>query len=170
MAQKKKDLRATIAQVGPTTIFFTLSCAEYHWPEFHNLLSNDHCGNITPKLRQEYVLDNPHLIDWFFTERTDRFVKFWLNKSLQACWYWYRYEYAVHRGSIHCHGVAKLQNDAGFYELTAVALQGFLASKYIKEHQANISNEELQELKNKGKKWEKAESTVCQYVDFSLTT
>ena len=73
---------ATIAQVGPTTIFFTLCCAEYHWPEFHNLLSNDHCGNITPKLRQEYVLDNPHLIDWFFTERTDRFVKFWLNKSL----------------------------------------------------------------------------------------
>lgn len=88
----------------------------------------------------------------FFTERTDRFVKFWLNKSLQASWYWYRYEYAVQRRSIHCHGVAKLQNDPGLCELTAVALQGFLASKYIKEHQANISNEDLQELKNKEKR------------------
>lgn len=62
----KEDLRATIAQVGPPTIFFTLSCAEYHWPEFHNLLSNDHCGDITPKLRQKHVIDNPHLIDCFF--------------------------------------------------------------------------------------------------------
>ena len=166
----KEDLRATVAQVGPPTIFFTLSCAEYHWPEFHNLLSNDHCGDITPKLRQKHVIDNPHLIDWFFTERTDRFVKFWLNKSLQASWYWYRYEYAVQRGSIHCHGVAKLQNDPGLCELTAVALQGFLASKYIKEHQANISNEELQELKNKEKRGENAEATVCQYVNFLLTT
>ena len=166
----KEDLRATIAQVGPPTIFFTLSCAEYHWPEFHNLLSNDHCGDVTPQLRQKHVIDNPHLIDWFFTERTDRFVKFWLNKSLQASWYWYRYEYAVQRGSIHCHGVAKLQNDPGLCELTAVALQGFLASKYMKEHQGNISNEELQELKNKEKKGKKAESTVCQYVDFLLTT
>lgn len=28
----KDDLKATISQVGPPTIFFTLSCAEYHWP------------------------------------------------------------------------------------------------------------------------------------------
>ena len=33
----KDDLKATISQVGPPTIFFTLSCAEYHWPEFHDL-------------------------------------------------------------------------------------------------------------------------------------
>ena len=89
-----------------------------HWPEFHNLLSNDHFGDITPKLRQKHVIDNPHLIDLFFTER---FVKFRLKKSLQASWYWYRYEYAVQRGSIHCYGVAKLQNDLGLCELTAVA-------------------------------------------------
>ena len=78
---------------------------------------------------------------FFFTERTDWFVKFWLKKSLQASWYWCRYEYAVQGGSIHCHGDAKLQNDSGRCELTAIALQGFLASKYIKEHQTNISNE-----------------------------
>ena len=38
----KEDLRATIAQVGPPTTFFRLSCAKYHLPEFHNLLNNDH--------------------------------------------------------------------------------------------------------------------------------
>ena len=36
----KDDLKAIISQVGPPTVFFTLSCAEYHWPEFHHLFEN----------------------------------------------------------------------------------------------------------------------------------
>ena len=100
----KEDLRATIAQVGPPTIFFILSCAEYHWPEFHELFCDPHSDHTQPAIRQQNVLENPHILDWFFTERTDRFVKFWLKKSLGASWHWYRYEYAVQRGSIHCHG------------------------------------------------------------------
>lgn len=161
----KEELRATIAQVGPPTIFFTLYCAEYHWPEFHNLLVD-----ITPQTRQQHVLENPHLLDWLFTERTDRFIKYWLNKSLGASWYWYRYEYAVQRGSIHCHGVAKFENAPGLCELTEVALQGFLAAKIKKEHAENLSNADLQQLKNKEQEGKKAESVICQYVDFVLTT
>jgi len=72
----KEDLRATIAQVGPPTIFFTLSCADYHWPEFHELFCDPHSEHIKPAIRQQNVLENPHILDWFFTERTDRFVKF----------------------------------------------------------------------------------------------
>lgn len=83
----KEDLRATIAQEGPPTIFFTLSCAEYHWPQFHNLLDDFQSVNITPQTRQQHVLENPHLLDWLFTERTDGFIKYWLNKSLGASWY-----------------------------------------------------------------------------------
>lgn len=134
----KEDLRATITWVGPPTIFFTLSCVEYHWPEFHNRLGDSQSLNITPQTRRQHVLENPHLLDWLFTERTDRFIKYWLNKSLGVSWYWYRYEYAVQRGSIHCHGVAKLQNDPSLCELTEVALQGFLAAKFMKEHQEHL--------------------------------
>ena len=107
--KSKEDLKATISQKGPPTIFFTLSCAEYHWPEFHKLLSNSFTGKLTPGDRHKNALNNPHLLDWLFSERTDRFVKFWLKESLQSSWHWYRYEYAVQRGSIHCHGVAKLK-------------------------------------------------------------
>ena len=128
--KSKEDLKATITQKGPPTIFFTLSCAEYHWPEFHNLLKKSSNEKLTPADRQKHVLDNPHLLDWLFSERTDRFVKYWLKDSLQASWHWYRYEYAVRRGSIHCHGVAKLKNDPGLCSLTEKALKGYLASKY----------------------------------------
>ena len=37
----KDDLKAIITQVGAPTIFWTLSCAEFHWPEFHNLFSDN---------------------------------------------------------------------------------------------------------------------------------
>ena len=68
--------------------------------------------------RQPHVFETPHILDWRFSERTDRFVKYWLYDSLGASWHWYRYEYAVQRGSIHCHGVAKLKNDPELCELT----------------------------------------------------
>ena len=87
-----------------------------------------------------------------------------------AYWHWYRYEYAVQRGSIHCHGVAKLSNDPGLCELTEIALQGFLASKYINENKGNLSEEEILELESKKNQGIEAESVVCQYVDFILTT
>lgn len=63
-----------------------------------------------------------------------------------------------------------MQNDPGLCELTEVALQGFLAAKFMKEHQENISTADLQQLKNKEQKGKKAESVVCQYVNFLLTT
>ena len=71
-----------------------------------------------------------HHLHQLFTDRTDRFVKFWLKETLGSSWHWYRYEYAVQRGSIHCHGVAKLKNDPGLCRLTVTALKGFLAAKH----------------------------------------
>ena len=37
----KDDLKAIITQVGPPTIFWTLSCADFHWPEFHKRLTSE---------------------------------------------------------------------------------------------------------------------------------
>lgn len=104
-----------------------------------------------------------------FTERTDHFIKFWLKESLGSSWHWYRYEYAVQRGSIHSHGVAKLQNDPGLCELTEKALEGFL-TKYMNEHEKSLCEEEMKHLQNKIDEGRKAELRVCQCVDFLLTT
>ena len=120
----KNKLKAIISQKGPPTIFWTLSCADFHWPEFHDLFNNN--TNF-----KENILKYPHILDWLFTERTKKFVKQWLYKCLDAEWHWFRYEFAVQRGSIHCHGVAKLKSDPGLCDLSKVALQGFLAKGFL---------------------------------------
>ena len=166
----KDDLKATISQVGPPTIFFTLSCAEHHWPEFHDLFENKNVNGLSSNESQSHVFQNAHILDWLFTERTDRFVKYWLQDSLCASWHWYRYEYAVQRGSIHCHGVAKLKNDPGLCELTEVAMKGFLAAQLKYETKGTLSNQELQNIDNLVINGKDAEQLVCRYVDFLMST
>ena len=115
-------MKATIIQVGAPTIFWTLSCVEFHWPEYHALFGKDEITDS--KTLRENIIYNPHLIDWFFTVRVENFVKHWLYEALGAEWHWYRFEYAVMRGSIHCHGVAKLKSDPGLCKFTKKALEG----------------------------------------------
>lgn len=105
----KDDLKSIITQLGAPTIFWTLSCADFHWPEFHSLFSIN--GEMLDSERRKNVINNPHLLDWVFTERTAQFVKYWLKNTVAAKWYWFRYEYVVQRGSIHCNAVAKLKSD-----------------------------------------------------------
>ena len=61
--QLKEQLKATLQQIGTPTIFWTLSCAELHWPEFHALfgdVKND-CNTY-----KKNVINEPHIFDWFF--------------------------------------------------------------------------------------------------------
>ena len=115
-------------------------------------------------------LNNPHLLDWVFSERTDRFVKFWLKESLHSSWHWYRYEYAVQRRSIHCHGVAKLKNDPGLCTLTEKALKGYLASKFKSENQHELTKEQIVNIDNEIQEGKEAETILCRYVDFLMST
>ena len=63
--QTKEQLKATITQLGAPTIFWTLSCADFHWPEFHTLFSTD---TDSVQLRSN-VINHPHITDWLFTNR-----------------------------------------------------------------------------------------------------
>ncbi|CAB4029508.1 Hypothetical predicted protein [Paramuricea clavata] len=54
--------------------------------------------------------------------------------------HWFRYEYQS-RGSIHCHGTAKLNNDPGLCQLTQTALKGFLAQKFKDENDCSDTTE-----------------------------
>ena len=73
--QVKEQLKATLQQFGTPTIFWTLSCAELHWPEFHALFGE---VNYDYNTYRNNVVNNPHILDWFFTERVEAFVKHWL--------------------------------------------------------------------------------------------
>ena len=123
----REDLKAIIAYKEAPTIFFTFSSADMHWPQLHSLFSkNSH--NPTVQERRNNVINNPRLVDCFFTKRIESFWKHWLYDTLSAEWHWYRYEFQT-RGSIHCHGMAKLKNDPGLCRLGEIALKGYIAEK-----------------------------------------
>ena len=138
-----------------------------HWLELHALFkSGTDCeaGNSTSNVRRQNVINNPHVVDWVFTQRLESFIKHWLYDTLGAKWHWFRYEYQG-RGSIHCHGTAKLNNDPGLCQLTQTALKGFLAQKFKDE---NVFSDTT-ELDNDIEAGQKAAQTVCQYVDWLLS-
>ena len=104
----------------------------------------------TSETRRQNVTNNPHITDWLFTQRLENFIKYWLYNSLDAKWHWYGFEYQT-RGSIHCHGVAKIKNDPGLCELSHTAPDGYLACKCINEvEEADIV--ELTKRIDEGKK------------------
>ena len=158
----REDLKAIVTTVGTPTFFFTFSSADMHWPELHKLFGNE---NSTNEERRQAVISNPHIVDWFFTQRLESFIKHWLYKTLDAKWHWYRFEYQA-RGSIHCHGTAKLNNDPGLCDLTKSALKGFLAQKY-KDKNKDIDTSELDDDIRAGNK---AAEIACKYVDWLLST
>lgn len=79
----KEDLKAIISHVGAPTFFFTFSSSDMHWPELHALFSSS-LTNTTPDSRRQDVINNPHITDWFFTQRLENFIKHWLYSSLDA--------------------------------------------------------------------------------------
>ncbi len=164
----REELKAIITSVGAPTLFFTFSSADMHWPELHALFkagTDCETDSSTSEERRQNVINNPHVVDWFFTQRLESFVKHWLYDTLGAKWHWFRYEYQG-RGSIHCHGTAKLNNDPGLCQLTQTALKGFLAQKFKDENDCSDTTE----LDGDIEAGQKAAETVCQYVDWLLST
>ena len=84
--------------------------------------------------------------DWFFTQRLENFIK-----------HWDRFEYQA-KGSIHCHGVAKLKNDPGLCNLSEKALKGYLAEKSLK----NADTADLPELNQQILDGKKPSNVVCK--------
>ena len=74
----REELKAIITTVGEPKLFFTFSSADMHWPELHALFKADtdsELGNSTSDVKRQNVISNPHVVDWFFTERLESFVK-----------------------------------------------------------------------------------------------
>ena len=161
----REELKAIITTVGTPTFFFTFSSADMHWPELHNLFSNN---TSSSNERRQNVINNPHVTDWFFTKRLESFVKHWLYNTLDAEWHWYRFEYQG-RGSIHCHGTAKLKNDPGLCELTKTSLKGFLAQK-SRDANSDQNDDTISKLDFEIEAGNKASKTACKYVDWLLIT
>ena len=162
---ERGKLRADMNQDSSATIFWTLSMAEFHWLEFHSLNSDNEVSD-TETLR-ESIINNPHLLDWFFTVRVEKFVKHWLYEKMGAEWHWYRFELAVHVRSIHCRGLAKLKSDPGLCSLGQFALKGYYAQQQLASNTFDLEN--YSDLERDVCEGKLAEDQICNYAD-TITT
>ncbi|XP_057835128.1 uncharacterized protein LOC131045552 [Cryptomeria japonica] len=103
--KSRKELTAMIFQLGPPTLFFTLSSADTKWPDLHRLFSeNDgQTTQFTRKQLTNHVICNPHITALYLHNRFTIFREEVIQKLFQAKDHWYRYEWQ-HRGSGHIHG------------------------------------------------------------------
>ncbi|KAK3923470.1 Ornithine aminotransferase [Frankliniella fusca] len=101
---RANELRDLVEQIGLPTIFLTLSCADGHWNDLYKLMTNVDISTLTEKDRRKLVQENPHIVDSFFDERVQSFIKNVLEKKYKVVDYWYRIEYQ-NRGSPHIHGI-----------------------------------------------------------------
>ena len=147
--------------------FLLQTCIGLNCMNFLTIITLTH---LVVKTTEKNILDNPHLAVWYFTQRLKTFAKYWLCKTLDTDWHWLRYEYQARRGSIHCHRTAKLKNDQGLCHLTEIALRGFLAEAKIQKLGSKLSVMKQHELAKQINEGRQASETVCQYVDWLVTS
>jgi hypothetical protein len=100
----------------------------------------------------------------------ESFLKHWLYNTLHATCYTiqyssrYKYKFQA-RGSIHCHGAAKLTSDPGLCELSQIALKRFLVEKDLSTTVCTDST-----ILDTIKKAKCASRKICQHVNMILTT
>jgi len=72
---RANELRDMVEQIGLPTIFLTLSCADGHWNDLYKLMTDTDVSLLTEKERRQLVQDNPHIVDSFFDQRVQSFIK-----------------------------------------------------------------------------------------------
>lgn len=149
-SQARDNLKAIISQNGPPTMFWTLSCADSHWPEFYELFDGN--SKLSDSERRENVINNPHLLDWLFTENL---LNFGLKKVL------------VQHGigldmSMLFSGVQFTVKDQNLCELSQQAVRGYLAVKSMTEtNLGKFAKADLLENQQFISKGLEAEKIIC---------
>jgi len=163
-SKRRYELLATIEQRGLPTFFFTFSYANLHLPDLHRLMP----GGPSTSRSQRYknVLNNPHLVDWYYSYRLSHFIKVVFENILGSEWIFYRHE-RQSRDAIHSHGVCKLANDPGIARLTSIVYKGKLIEKQFPlNYEAIDKYDEYLDIIIVGKN---AEYRVTSYVDTLIT-
>jgi len=128
-AKKRKELQSLIEQQGTPTVWWTLSYADHQWEDLHRLFGEvpENCQN-NPENKSKWLyqqcLNNPSLVNEYFTKRVSEFVEHFFGKyGLENEWFWYRFEWQM-RGSIHVHGMVRLKSDPDLVRLSNQVIEG----------------------------------------------
>lgn len=69
--KRQRELEAVLQPKGPGTAFFTVSFADNHWDDLHRLMPG---GQVEPNRRYQNISKNPHLADWYFLHKLEKFI------------------------------------------------------------------------------------------------
>jgi hypothetical protein len=119
--RRRTELQATFEQKAMASIFFTFSYPDLHLVDLHRLMPGKSSSNKTERYKN--VLNNQHLVDWYFSFRLNKFLEIVFDDILQSDWRWHRYEWQQ-RTSIHAHGCARFKNDPDIIKLTTIVYEG----------------------------------------------
>lgn len=114
--ERRNELSHMICQLGNPTIFFTLTAADFHWPDLFRVLtsrSDVEISELTDFDRAKLLQEKPILVAWFFQKRIEIFMKKFVIPIFNVRNYWYRFDWQ-NRGTPHIHGLLWL-NDAPHY-------------------------------------------------------
>ena len=70
-------------------MFFTFSYADNHWNDLHKLMPSGYSDDA--KIRYTNVINNPHIVDFYFSYRLNEFLKVVFDNILECEWRWHRY-------------------------------------------------------------------------------
>ena len=115
---------------GAPNFFITLSCAEYYWPDIIDLLkdrmelagedSSECCVGSKKLVRiaNEYSV----VIQEYFQERVNVWLKTVGKEIFGIKYYWCRYEFAPGRGQIHAHLLAIAEDQSPYQHAYQLSL------------------------------------------------
>ena len=123
--------------------------------------------NLDRSKKFQNTIDNPHIVDWYFSYRLNQFLKFFFDDILDCEWRWHRYE-CQSRTTIHAHGKARLKNDPGLIKLAAKVNIGRLSTNKLEK--VNLDETGLIEaLKVKIIAGLEAEERIINYTETLIT-
>ncbi len=127
-------------------------------------------GLVEPKLRYKNIVKNPHLADWYFSERLGVFVRHFFKETLDYDWIWYRFEWQA-RTAIHAHGVVRLKNDPGICELVEQVCKGRVSAELLEDETEvmELSEDQIELHRIAVLEGEEAERRVISYTDWLQT-
>ena len=111
-------------QLGPPTLFITLSCAEHYWKDVQRLLE-DRTKFLPPNERPDLstkaavmkaIKDYSIVVQEFFITKVKHWLQNFAKKVLGINHYYCRFEFAEGRGEIHAHIIAVADNQSVYEE------------------------------------------------------
>jgi hypothetical protein len=147
---------------GPPTLFITLSCAEYFWPDVKRLIKERFAimKQDLPDLDKNYVQivnDYTIIIQELFQKR----VQIWFDTIgkviFKILYHWGRFEFSLARGQIHIHFLAICEKLSIFEELYKATKnkyrQADLLQKWVEDTFRMTASLPCNRLNTQGKNW-----------------